>query len=354
MDDFQQGAPLPTRSADTVRSGNRGFLGFLRRKAVPAQPETGDALGALNDPRARSGGGVPPQEPFSASQWARLAASKVPGGTTIYDAIAKIRFFGGQKTANIDLAPPPYETADSLEYPGKTNGPQHDKSVVSAARVIQYLLARFNPLRGLTPHRLEQDMEQWQLGFLRWLSLDWSFIRERDDQIKAVEAKRIYAVSRLEWEIMPMDDSPEAEQHRQALEEFYENLTCTHVIDQNQQGGVNMLIRQMMQAVGFKYAFHEIVWQPVVDGEGRRGLTANFRFVPTWFFETRTGVARYLHPLDVQADGAPGVGGVLREVRNPVHTRRDACGVQLRRVGAVRDGAEQLLGGRGHGDERGC
>ena len=306
MADFIKGVKLPTRpSADQAKAGGyRGFFGFLKGKAIPAQPETGDALGVLNDPRGKTGGGVPPQPPFSASQWARLQASRIPGGLTIYDAIAKIQFFGGQRTANIDLARPPYPTATDLEFPGKTDGPEHDKSVVSAARVIQYLLARFNPLRGLTPRRLEQDMEQWQLGFLRWLALDWSFIRERDDQIKAVEAKRIYAVSRLEWEIMPMDDSPEAEQHRQALEDFYENLTCTHVIDQNQQGGVNMLIRQMMTAIGFKYAFHEIVWNPVVNGEGKRSLSANFRFVPVWFFETRTGVARYL-PYELALDGIP-------------------------------------------------
>jgi phage gp29-like protein len=304
MPEFIKGTKLPTRTANTLKGGNPGFFGFLRGKAVPKQPPTGDALGVLNDPRASSGGGVPPQPPFSTGQWARLAASKIPGGLTIYDAIAKIQFFGGQRTSNIDLARPPYLTATDLEFPGKTDGPEHDKSVVSAARVIQYLLARFNPLRGMTPRRLEQDMEQWQIGFLRWLSLDWSFIRERDDQIKAVEAKRIYAVSRLEWEIMVMDDSPEAESHRQALEDFYDNLTCTHVIDQNQQGGVNMLIRQMMQSVGFKYAFHEIVWVPSVNEDGTRGLTANFRFVPTWFFETRTGVARYL-PYELALDGIP-------------------------------------------------
>ena len=306
MPEFQRGAKLPTRPVDTLKSGNRGFLGFLRGKAVPKQPPVGDALGQLNDPRSSTGGGVPPQPPFSTGQWMKLQADKVAGGAyTIYDAISKIRFFGGQRTANIDLAPPPYETATELEYPGREEHPPHDQTVVSAARVIQYLLARFNPLRGLTPRRLEQDMEQWQLGFLRWLSLDWSFIRERDDQIMAVETKRIFAVSRLKWEIMATDESPEATAHKEALEAFYNNLTTTHVIDQNEQGGVGLLIRQMMQAIGSKWAVHEMIWRPDVDPEtGKPTLTANFRFVPLWFFENRTGQIRYL-PYELALDGIP-------------------------------------------------
>lgn len=298
-----QGQKLPTRPPNTLKSGNRGFLGFLKGKAVPKQPPVGDALGVLNDPRNQTGGGVPPQPPFSVGQWAKLAASTVAKG--MQGALDKIQFWGGQRTANINLAPPPYPTATELEFPGKTEGPEHDKSVVSAARVIQYLLARFNPLRGLTPLRLEHDMEQWQLGFLRWLALDWSFIRERDDQIKAVEAKRIFAVSRLKWEIVAMDESPEAIAHKQALEFFYNNLTTTDVIDQNEQGGVALLVRQMMEAVGFKWAVHEVVWKPSVDPvTGKASLTANLRYVKLWFFENRTGQLRYL-PYELALDGIP-------------------------------------------------
>ncbi len=304
MPDFIKGQRLPTRAANTLKGGYRGFLGFLRGKAVPSSPPTGDALGALQDPRAKDGGGTPPTAPFDARQWMRLQASKVPGGASIYDAVAKIQLFGGQRTANIDLAPPPYPTSTTLEFPGKVEEPEHDKTVISAARVIQYLLARFNPLRGLTPRRLEQDMEQWQIGFLRWLSLDWAFIRERDDQIKAVEAKRIFAVSRLKWEIMAVDESPEATAQKEILETFYNNLTTTHVIDQNEQGGVSLLIRQMMQAIGSKWAVHEIVWQPEVDDAGKTCLSANFRFVPLWFFENRTGQLRYL-PYELALDGIP-------------------------------------------------
>lgn len=304
MPEFMRGLKLPTKTPNTLKSGNRGFMGFLRGSAKPANPPVQDALGILNDPRNRTGGGTPPQPPYLNAEWMKLAAFKIPPLESMASTISKIMFWGGQRTANIDLAPPPYPTATELEFPGKTTGPEHEQTVVSAARIIQYLLARFNPLRGLTPRRLEQDMEQWQLGFLRWLSLDWSAIRLKDDQIIAVEAKRIFAVSRLGYEVVPMDDSPEAEQHKQALEAFYDKLTCTHVIDQNAQGGVNLMIRQMMQAIGAKWSVHEIVWRTFTDENGVKRYSANLRFVPMWFFENRTGQLRYL-PYELALDGIP-------------------------------------------------
>ena len=292
----------------TGGSTGKGFFGFLKGKALPATPPVGDALGVLRAPQssASAAAGTPPYAPFTPGQWAALAAGGgVASMQSMAAAIGRVTYGGGQRTTNIDLAPPPYDTADTLEYPGKVAGPEHDESVVSAARIIQYLLARFNPIRGLTPRRLEQDIEQWQLGFLRWLSLDWSFIRERDDQIIAVEAKRIFAVSRLEWEVMQMDDTPEADAHKEALEEFYDNLTCTSAINQNEQGGVALMVRQMMESVGFKFAVHEIIWKPDVNPDtGSASLTAELRYVPLWFFENRTGVLRYL-PYELALDGIP-------------------------------------------------
>lgn len=236
------------------------------------------------------GGGTPPMPPFSPNtpeQWMRMAAQRS------WDKFP-------ERAASVGLRPPPYPTsADEFGPFNDPTGPTHDQTAVSAARVMQYLLARFNPIRGLTPQRLGEYLEQWSLGFLRWLALSWSMIRERDDQIKGVVTKREFAVSKLQWEILTVDDSEDAKAHKLALTDFYNGLSCTHVLDQNENGGVQLLIRQMMRSIGDKFAVHEIVWKP-----GGEKLTAQFRFVPLWFFENRTGQLRYL-PYELALDGIP-------------------------------------------------
>ena len=203
------------------------------------------------------------------------------------------------------MNPAPYPTAGT-QFEGQVppEDPTHTSSVVSAQRVMQYLLARFNPIRGLTPQRLGTYLEQWDLGFLRWLALSWNQMRERDDTLKPVTTKREFAVSSLNWEILTTEESPEADLHKTALEFAFKNLTCTHALDQNQQGDVNMLMRQMMRAIGDKWAVHEIVWKPSINETGDVAMTAHFRFIPLWFFENRTGQLRYL-PYELALDGIP-------------------------------------------------
>lgn len=275
--------------------------GFISKNAVPSVRMVGDALGVLSGKKLKGLPGysasgtpqqIPPSPPFSSEQWMKAAASaawqKFP-----------------ERAASVGLNPPPYPTA-SAQISGQVppSEPTHDESVVGAQRVLQYLLARFNPIRGMTPERLGTYLEQWELGFLRWLALTWNQVRLRDDQIKAVEAKRIFAVSRLKWEIITDDETPEAEQHKQALEAAYRGVTSTDALDQNKQGGVSMLIRQMMECIGSKFAVHEIVWKPDVDIDGIPSLTAHFRHIPLWFFENRTGQLRYL-PYELALDGIP-------------------------------------------------
>ena len=43
---------------------------------------------------------------------------------------------------------------------------------------------------------------------------------------------------------------------------LYNHLTTTTALEENETGGLGLLIRQMMDAVGKRYAVHEIVWQP--------------------------------------------------------------------------------------------
>lgn len=160
---------------------------------------------------------------------------------------------------------------------------------MGAERVRQAIQSGITTVRGLTPTRLNHVLEQFSFGYLRDAAMLWQKIKDRDDTIKSVAEKREMGAALLNWEILTLDDSPEAEKHKQALEDFYNNLTATDALDQNKRGGVATLIRQMMHAVGHKYAVHEIVWQP-----DAAALTAEFRFVPLQFFENTVGRLRFL------------------------------------------------------------
>ena len=163
------------------------------------------------------------------------------------------------------------------------------KPTVSSTRVELDAMMRFNPLRNLSPEYLFACHDEFDAGSLRSSARLWDKIEETDDVLKVVAAKRKKAVSRHGFEIEELEESAEAGAHAESLKFFYDHLTSTRVDDRNVRGGFNMLIRQMMDAVGKKYAVHEIVFKPL-DGK----LTAEFWFVPLWYFENRTGVLRYL------------------------------------------------------------
>ena len=161
---------------------------------------------------------------------------------------------------------------------------------VDASRAQQALLARgVSAIRGLSPERLAWQLDQFALGYLRDCALLWSQIKARCDVTKAVAEKRELDAALLDWEILPLDDSPEAATHKAALEAFYNGAVATHALDLNHRGGVSTLIKQMMAAVGDKYALHEIVWQPAGPD-----LTAEFRYCPLQFFENTSGALRFL------------------------------------------------------------
>jgi hypothetical protein len=160
--------------------------------------------------------------------------------------------------------------------------------------------SRFDPLRNLTPDILSRQLDAFESGYLREAVETWDAIEKRDDLLKSVIPKRKKSISRHGWEVYvprhtERSQLAEAAEHKQALEHFYRNLTCTNAIDANERGAFKLLIRQMMDAVGKRYAVHEIVWKPSES----EGLTAEFRFVPLSYFENTTGALRFL-----DSDGA--------------------------------------------------
>lgn len=174
---------------------------------------------------------------------------------------------------------------------------------VTPERIKRSIASRFNPIRNLTPATLSTQLDSFAAGYLANAARTWDKMEQRDDVLKSVAPKRKKAVSRHDYEILVIEDSPAAEAHKETLEHFYNNLTTTSAIDENSRGGFRLLVRQMMDAVGKFYAVHEIVWVP-----SDNKYTAEFRHVPLWFFENTTGKLRYLQDVGAVAgvDMPPG------------------------------------------------
>lgn len=209
-------------------------------------------------------------------------------------------------------------TSGDLAQPGLGTSPKTE-SVIDRSRIIIARRARYNPLRSLTPDLLTTQMEAFKMGYLWQFALTMDSMARRDPCIMSVKPKREKAVSRHGYEIMKLQgaDPVKAAKHAASLQYFYDHLTATDALEQDELGGFNVLIQQMMRATGFRYQVHEIVYKPVVGavtynteetqpGQGQLsseknpkqetidGLTATFRAVPLWFFENITGKLRYL------------------------------------------------------------
>ena len=156
--------------------------------------------------------------------------------------------------------------------------------------------------QSLTTEILAHQLDAFRAGYLREAALTWETMEDRDDTVHISASKRKKAVARHDYEILTVEESAAALAHKEALEYFYSHLRVTHALDENVQGGFQLLVRQMMDAVGKKYAVHEIVWKPEEDGR----LSAELRFVPLWCFENTTGRLRFkpeefgsrTHPLE--------------------------------------------------------
>lgn len=159
---------------------------------------------------------------------------------------------------------------------------------------------KYNPLRHFTPDKLVRALEAFEIGNLREFAMLAETIAERDDTLKSVKPKREKEVSQLERQVLARPNSGDAgEEHREILEDFWNNVRVVNAFDRNERGGFRRLVKQMMTSVSYRYAAHHIVWDP---RHGR--LRATFEFVPLWLFENRTGTLRYLEGFN-STDGVP-------------------------------------------------
>ena len=149
--------------------------------------------------------------------------------------------------------------------------------------------ASLQRLASLDASALTRQLDAFSAGRLREAVLTWEAMEERDETIRISSSKRKKAVARHGYEVLTLEESPAALAHKEALEYFYSQLTVTHALDENERGGFQLMVRQMMDAVGKRYAIHEIVWRPEPSGR----LSAELRFVPLWCFENTTGKLRF-------------------------------------------------------------
>jgi phage gp29-like protein len=197
-----------------------------------------------------------------------------------------------------------------------TENPKFSAQAIERAKQQQ-----LEALVDLTPERLKAARRAFRAGRLRELALIMDQQEETDDVLQSVAPKAKAAVARHGWEILTVDTEDEAQAARAALqkevlEAFYNHLRVTSALDQDELGGVSLLLRQMMDAKGKRYAVHHIVWKPIEGGR----YTATLWFVPLWFFENATGKMRFI-------ENAYGYDGVPMEPGEWLVTKGQGIGI---------------------------
>lgn len=175
-------------------------------------------------------------------------------------------------------------------------------SIIDATRIERAIQQRYSPIPDLTMELLNGQLNQFRLGYLRDAARTWEIMIERDGDL-SVPAEKLYSdIARLPWEIEREEESAEADAHAVALEYFYTNLTARSVLEGDESGGFNLLVRQLMTAHAMRYSVHEILLQ--VNDASKKEVTATFNHCPVWFFEARRGRLAFL-PQDYSLYGDP-------------------------------------------------
>ena len=172
-------------------------------------------------------------------------------------------------------------------------------SLITPSMVEQYMRSRMASPIDLTPEKLRSQLDAFDRGWLRPLAQTMEQIKQLDDLLPVLSFKREVCPAVHGWEVLTTNDSAEAKRHKKALEDFYNNVRCVNAVDEDEQGEMSLLLRQMMHAVGYRYAAHEI---NLIDYGSF--ISGEFRYVPLQFFERRTGRLRFCPSL-ADYDGIP-------------------------------------------------
>lgn len=167
-----------------------------------------------------------------------------------------------------------------------------------------------NPLPQLTPANLAAYLDSFARGYMRDTAILWNQIQWRDDRVAADCGKRHKSIARYGYKVEPADGAVSQSSKRavqrqvDAITYCLENLTARDVLDGSVRGGVSMLCRQQMRAIGMQYQVHELVWRKAADG-----ITVDATAMPLWWFERTIGRLRFLQQdlaiegVDLEEDG---------------------------------------------------
>lgn len=174
--------------------------------------------------------------------------------------------------------------------------------MIAVERIEQTMRQRYSPFPELTMERLSELLNAFRVGNLRGAARVWEIQMERDGELQGVYRKRASDCSRLGYDIVGDDESPEAERHSEALRYAYGKLRTTDAVDMDLTGGLRTLISQLMSAHAFRYSVHEIRLR--IDNPAQRQVTVNAVHCPVYWFESRRGRLAFLEQ-DNAADGIP-------------------------------------------------
>lgn len=157
---------------------------------------------------------------------------------------------------------------------------------------------RINTIRNLRPETLSRALEAFENGRPAAAARIFEAILARDDAICGLNLKRKKSISRLDFEIVPLEDSPKAVQHQRTLKNFYSTLQAGSYGDLDKKGGLRLLISQMMDCVGMKYSIHKVEFQN--DNGTVKGIFTQY---PLWLFENTQKRLRILDREGQLTDG---------------------------------------------------
>ncbi len=106
---------------------------------------------------------------------------------------------------------------------------------ISANSYLRAEGRRTSPVRNLRPETLSRALEAFENGRLGSAARIFEAILSRDDAICGLNLKRKKSVSRLDFEIVPLEDSPKAREHMRTLRDFYSTLRAKSAAERAQK-----------------------------------------------------------------------------------------------------------------------
>lgn len=168
-----------------------------------------------------------------------------------------------------------------------------------------------HPARGITPARLHQIMVSAERGdLIAQLELA-DDMEERDAHLYAEMGKRRGAITALEWSIEEPEEASAEEKDLTARVRDWMGMVQAHA--NGVDGGIDVVLGTMTDAMLKGFAPQEMVWDYVPDGSGRKVMVPKITAQPQRWFTTSADRRRFLlRALTVThtSAGLPAVAGM--------------------------------------------